>query len=594
VAKSGLQPFILEPVPAPKADKKDKKDKKKDVGACSLIDSAHPFLMNQVLVISIDLTALKNLEDDRFKILNLNITNQQGTSLNPTPIRPSLAAGTATGPTGGSKGKPPQNPPQPKIPEKVYLTWSNLLTGDTIPTVSVNLVYTPVAPALPFRGKTFYPAGSIVISDADSKTNGHYYVARNSGVSSSAPDFDSSLVKVPSFKDGSGLVWRDEGLVSKVLATPPAWQAKTAYLPGAQVVTNPSNNHYYQAKAPGGKSGDTAPPFQVNGTDTPDSGVTWQDMGLVAVYPTPPVWTANVAYAKNAQVTPSPTNGHYYQALSAGVSGPVSPPFPVDGTDVTESDGIVWVDQGSTLPTGAKPKAWAKNTPYIVGDVIQDPSTGHYYSAFQPGISGNKQPDFHVPTPQIVTGDPIAWEDLGTTVPASLTVGVPGSDQTVNLLTYTFPQSHTLSYFNLTSGVVFSTIKNRTFANTIAGSTSAPPVYAAISSGRTIDPILAVTAYVFGKPMDAERPWHPSDLKPGLTLGISLPNPTSNYYVGLSSELFIRNLQLFYGASINVGTALNNTQLLGETSPATHQHVYFGGVVGLTFNISGFIQSLIP
>ena len=153
------------------------------------------------------------------------------------------------------------------------------MPGDTTPTVYVNLVYTPVAPALPFQPNTFYPAGSIVLSTVGSgtaaTTNGHYYVAVNSGIaSSSIPDFNAGLVPVQTFPDGTGISWKDVG-TSLPSPAPPACQANTAYAVGAHVVT------------------------------------------------------------------PAPANGHYYEAQSAGITGPTAPPFPVGGTIVSESTGIV-------------------------------------------------------------------------------------------------------------------------------------------------------------------------------------------------------------------------------------------------------------
>jgi len=87
------------------------------------------------------------------------------------------------------------------------------MPGDTIPTVSLNLVYTPVAPALPWTPNTFYPAGRIVIQNDPGNTNGHYYIAVNGGISSSDPPvFSLYATKVATLSEGSGLSWRDMGL----------------------------------------------------------------------------------------------------------------------------------------------------------------------------------------------------------------------------------------------------------------------------------------------------------------------------------------------------------------------------------------------
>lgn len=172
VGKSATQPFVLESAKSINGGSK-----------CADLTPSQPLLMNQILVVAIDMRSIPDNTLERFKILNVNITNQQGAPLNPTPVRPGIAASTATGPEVGYdlvQGKKPRQ-------KFYYLTWPNPMPGDTIPTVSVNLVYTPVAPALPWKAGTFYPAGSIVIPDSKPYINGHYYLALKSGISNHAP-----------------------------------------------------------------------------------------------------------------------------------------------------------------------------------------------------------------------------------------------------------------------------------------------------------------------------------------------------------------------------------------------------------------------
>jgi hypothetical protein len=90
------------------------------------------------------------------------------------------------------------------------------------------------------------------------------------------------------------------------------------------------------------------------------------------------------------------------------------------------------------------------------------------------------------------------------------------------------------------------------------------------------------------------------DLIPGFSFGISLSNPTTNFYVGGSNELLVRNFQIFYGLALhNIGTGLApgpSQPVWGGTgsapAPATVSGFQKGGFVGGTFNLSGFIQSL--
>ncbi len=896
---------------------------------CTNINPSEPLLMNQVITIAIDMRKIPDATRDRFKVLNLNLTNQQGAPLNPTPIRPSLAASTATGSSlsggpGGNLyayGKKPSPPPRLPI---YYLTWPNPLPGDTIPTVNVNLIYTPVASALLWKPGTFYPAGSVVISKDGhgplATTNGHYYLALNSGMSSnstpvSPPDFAAAAVPVPTFTDGLGIGWKDMGPMPAI-----AWQANTPFDSGALVFASPANRHYYKAQTNGttgprppvfptngsevkdgtlswgdmgtiprplvwqdmgpmptivwkantpfdsgarvfaipdnghyyraqanGTTGPGAPRFPTDGGEVKDGNLSWEDMGpspvawqkntnfasdvlvvpnpanghyykaltdgttgsiqpdfptdgtivsdpeigrkdmapmptiawranttfhsgaLVSASPenghyykaqndgttgskpplfptdgsevkdgdlrwedmgpipspvvwrektdfargvfvvpklanshyykaqtaqtkgttgsiqpgfptdgtivadgpglvwqnmgaaiTPPFWKQNTAYAKGATVTPNPVNGHtyqaqstgvsdknspppfpvdaggtvndgtlswkeigptpvipawqastafsigakvtpvpangyYYEAQSDGVTGPNQPPFPPSGT-VAEASNLVWVDSGATPPASLKNlKTWAPSTASFVGDVIQEAASGHYYSVVQAGMSGSTLPEFLVPAPEKVpenvtgssNGPVIHWQDLGTTLPSSVSsLGTTPSDLTVNLLTYTLPQVHTLSYFNLAAGVVGSRIKTYSFVNT---GTSTTPTWTSTTSLVTVDPILALTAYL--KPMDAERPWQRSDLRPGLTLGISLTSPATNFYFGGSSEFpKLRNVQIVYGLSLYRVAILEAPY--SSNTVKTRQALSLGPFIGLTFNITGFIQTL--
>jgi hypothetical protein len=687
---------------------------------CTNINPSEPILMNQVISIAIDMSAILDATSERFKILNLNLTNQQGAPLNPTPIRPGLAASTATGPAISSATVGYSGPLNPATSQVYYLTWPNQLPGDTIPTIGVNLVYTPVAPALPWKAQTFYPAGSIVISKVESSnsstTNGHYYLALNSGTSSkSAPNFDAAAVPVPIFTDGPGIGWKDMGFIPNVpwtadtpfdrdalivpnppnghyyraensgetgsmppnfpmdgsevsdkdlrwkdvgsipnvpwksntsfdrgalivpnaanghyyqaqnsgttgtsspgfpngfvmvrdgpglvwkesgtTTTPPVWKATYAYAEGATVTPDPPNGRYYRAHAADGKSGLSGvkgPAFPVDRSTQPDTdSLSWEDMGPSPVFP---AWQPNTAFANHAVIVPSPANGHYYQAQMDGVTGPNQPAFPVTSNDnVFEPSNLVWIDAGPTLPNSAKnTKTWLPTTAFFVGDVIQDTSSGHYYSVLQAGFSGSTPPNFSIPAPgrlaDTLSEPTIDWQDLGASLPASVSsVGTTPSDQTLNLLSYTLPQVHALSYFNLASGVVVSSIKTNSFVNT---GTSSAPNWTSTKNGITVDPILALTAYF--KPIDAERPWRKSDLIPGATLAFSLSSPTTNFYFGASSEFpKLRNVQMTYGFSLVRGSVLEPP--FTSSAAVTNPHFFKGGFVGLTFNITGFIQSL--
>jgi len=104
-------------------------------------------------------------------------------------------------------------------------------------------------------------------------------------------------------------------------------------------------------------------------------------------------------------------------------------------------------------------------------------------------------------------------------------------------------------------------------------------------------------------PVDAETQWRwnkGKDWIPGLTVGFSLANPTSNFYIGGSNEILIRNIQLVYGIGfqhvpIALGAA-SSQPIWGGVGAAPTVSVIQGFTrsffVGLTFNLSSFVQSL--
>jgi hypothetical protein len=404
------------------------------------------------------------------------------------------------------------------------------------------------------------------------------------------------------------------------------WKKNTTYNMGDLIEPpTPGNCHYYQETKKQGTSADKPPKtFPVSGTAVSDGTAEWQDMGLFNI----PAWQEGTAYVEGDYVTPSPGNGFFYRALTSGVSGSVVPAFTLYGdAPVVDSAGLIWLDlgSGSTPPQAIKTlKKWSPNTPYVLTDGLFDPDTGHYYLAIQPGISGSEEPPFDVPAPQVVTDlgseQKVEWQDLGTTLPASASLGTQPSDMTVNLLNLTYPQIQLLGRFNLTSGVVMTSVQppsitsytgsGPTPANKGTGApattgTGCPTgitsctVYAWSKGSHLIDPVLGVTVYAI--PLDAERPFRWADMFPAPTLNISLSSPTTNFHVGFSSEFLIRNLQIVYGASFvqqaRLAGAISRVPPITTGQPTalyTTKKFTIGGFVGLTFNISGFIQALIP
>jgi hypothetical protein len=336
--------------------------------------------------------------------------------------------------------------------------------------------------------------------------------------------------------------------------------------------------------------------------------------------PAPAAWSASTLYPNGSIVIASGgVKDHYYQATAGGVSAANAPAFPINGTAVTESEQVIYIDSGAGLSSGTKVKIWQPHTPFFVGDVIYDEVTGHSYYVAQGGLSGGSKPAFAITNPLVAADKMTAsvqWQDLGAALPATASVGTSPSDLTLSVLNLTLPQVQVLGRFNLTSGVVVSSLKvpsvtsftgtGPTTTGTGTPGTGCPrgitscTVYTSTPGSRLVDPVLGITVYAL-RPLDAERPFRMPDLTPAPSLGISLSSPTSNFHVGLSSEFFIRNLQVMYGVSfvqethltgtINAPGAANNTSQYA-TSVNTLKKFNEGEFFGFTYDITGFIQSL--
>jgi hypothetical protein len=601
-----------------KLQKKDSFDGVKWSPPCADLDANHPVQMGQTLVIGIN---VNNVLLSRIKILNLNVTYQQGNPINPTPVRPSFGNSGTTPTTTLGNGP-------------YYLIWPNQVPGDTIATVNVNAIYTPPMPGEAWAPGTFYPVGSVVIPNA---VNGHYYTAKIGGVSAkdqtNAPNFMSG--SVAQIVDGTA-IWVDSG------NTAPSgtgqggqgagggiglWGSATSYNRG-QVVLDPYNGHYYTnlsgvllcppaaagvTQAPCARTGQ-APTDPFSLPTLTDGTVTWQYKG--STVPVGQVAAARIAgHAYNHSDWVNGGNGSFYEAVQLGTGTSSSDlfVFPTSSSAYSITDGgVVW--QGTT-PVAA-PSTWHPYSSYNLGDTVIS-ANGQYYVATNSGKSGPipTQPYFSLTSVNTVTPEtdsPVAitdksgkttkmlivWEDSGTTSPASIASGQP-SDQTISLLNLQFAQSHSLSYYNLASGVVYSMVHSPTFG--FSCNTASPPVCTPVRTNnpRIVDPVLLFTIYP--KPWDAESHCphqfcltHLKTNPPGINFGFSLASPTSSFYVGASFEL-LRNFQVVAGYNFAKEPTLSSIQPSPATSsstPTTVQKYYSAPFFGVTLNISGFIQSL--
>lgn len=257
-----------------------------------------------------------------------------------------------------------------------------------------------------------------------------------------------------------------------------------------------------------------------------------------------------------------------------------------------------WTVAAGPTPIGCKTFN-DKGLSYEKGTCVTVPGIGTPFLLNTVGAHGSLTPypqqgDFSAVAAQLTHTQSglsqIQWEDIGTSVPSLVSSGEP-ADQTI-AQAYTVTQVHPLYYFNLSTGLVAST----THTHTYGWATNAPGMYTPIqtASNPIIDPVLFFTVYWPGPPMDAESQWSAKNLIPAPTLGMSFISPTSNFYMGLSSEVR-RNVQIVFGMSTAEPQYLSSTSVSATNTgtPPTAQHFTRGGFIGFSLNISGFIQTVL-
>jgi hypothetical protein len=639
---------------------------------CTVLDM-HALTMNQALVIGIDTT---DVDVSRLPQLNFNITFAAGSPINTTPIRPSF--GTSPSTSGGvSRLSAPLLTEQAKLVadqtaardelkgllatasssrmaddlqriaariatlqertarlrqlenwatpvnerRQYFLTWPNLLSGDSIPTVSVNAIYTPPIPGEMRDRRTFYPVGSIV---TPRPRNGHYYVALHEGLSSEETNLAFPVSTPQAIADGA-LAWIDTGSASSgspaATAKPPGvWLPRHPYAQG-ETILDPYNGHVYASLTLAPDARDNLPaPTSGDSTSEPFSLPTWLPTQVREPSPSTlqwtwdgsppnttcslrPPWQPNNPYVSGNEVR---TNfGRCFKASATAASGATDPFGPnnapqqtAKAPDEVRDGGVIWKRAAPGTTCSDK---WGPGNHYRPHQTVGPYNTNVCYEATTEGDSGSLPVQAYFPATEVGTlhdGKTLLWQDVGT-LPPSVVTGAQSSDQIVLLLALQFPQVHTLSYFNLAAGIVYSTVRSRTFGvppGIPATKTISTDDQYETGSSASIEPVLMLTIYPW--PIDAETKCGLDCIvkafPPGVSVGLSLTNPSTSFYWGLSFEV-VRNIQFVVGLNTAKQAGLPDppANIPGNTTTAvTVQRFTTKPFYGLTFNVSGFVQGL--
>jgi len=333
----------------------------------------------------------------------------------------------------------------------------------------------------------------------------------------------------------------------------------------------PASKIYFLAW-PVALSGDAKPTVSINSIFTPPPP--GEERTVNTIYP-----PGSVVILNKDKTSGSP---YYFNTVAGGISGednPLNFQTPDDGLVVDKE--VIWTDYGTTPPVGQKIVDRAGS--HVAGDTYYNSTNKHFYVALTSGKAGANDPTFKIAIKPTVPDGSVTWSYSGTAPPASI-ASSSATDQQINLMTQDLPQVHNLYNYFLTAGVAASTLKNRSYGF----SSSNAPVET--SNNPLVDPVLFLT--FFPVALDDESPWKWTDIFrwPGISLGLSLSSPASNFYLGATTEV-ARNVLLTIGGNFAKITGLSPVPGTGST-PATVQNFRAGGFVSLSFNFTGFVQSL--
>jgi hypothetical protein len=155
------------------------------------------------------------------------------------------------------------------------------------------------------------------------------------------------------------------------------------------------------------------------------------------------------------------------------------------------------------------------------------------------------------------------------------------------------PEIHTFYRFGISTGVAISSVKNHTYGYT-PNSTSSKFSYTQSGSSRLLEPVLFLTYYPLNGGLDSEAKASWKDL--GVAMGLSEKNPTTSFYLGVSTEP-IRNIAFVVGANLSQGSILDVHSYdpgpaASHTTPPTRLSYRGGAFVAVNFNFSNFLQQV--
>lgn len=327
---------------------------------------------------------------------------------------------------------------------------------------------------------------------------------------------------------------------------------------------------------------------------------------LRETFPVSPALTITVDRTPQANVPV--TFAIYPSGPSGEVSGAFQSPSPTKVTTVTvptDNTGVATAPHVIAGPVaGVYKVAATASCPVDRSSVTADFALTNiaptYYLAWDQQLDGDTRPILTItvlyatPAPQSSKAQP--------TGPAPMNA----ADQAVISAQTQLTQVHPMYAFNLSFGVVGSTLREPSFTRTANSppcpmgtpppgnsTTGACGTYTnAMSNSPAVQPVVFFTTYVPQR-FDAESRWRPLEMiwPVAPSFGISLTQPSTDFFFGQSSEVR-RGVELVYGwHAARVNYVLGGEDPTSSAPPPTGIRFRSGFFYGLSFTLN-FVQSL--
>jgi hypothetical protein len=254
-------------------------------------------------------------------------------------------------------------------------------------------------------------------------------------------------------------------------------------------------------------------------------------------------------------------------------------------------------DKGSTIDeANIRPPAGSHesgNDPNAVPPKIEraDPSYDDVVLPIGKRFAGND-----IPKLTLVTTANVVSDNKTTTTDGKAVSTKTVQQQDVTLLNeFVLPQVHPLYRFNMATGIVYGSLRDREFSKVQTqlddpATTTVNEARYRIDSrraGKEIRPVLGITWY--WQPIDPLLPQSAADRwTPQPTLAFGSTSPTKNVYIGFTNEI-TRSVQIFWGYNRSTRTELQVRSDVDEDRqsalPPTRTRPTGGPFIGVTLNI---------